>query len=121
MRGLGIALVLLACVVTLATLPSTGATTDLTASIKAQLKTAAYHAGELAYKSVITPGMRTPKVPEDFEKLRAAGELQKGGAIVATRLHLQHTINCLEGPSGKNFQRSSAYPCEGRAAASFLT
>jgi len=55
--------------------PLTGATTDVTASIRAQLKTAAYHAGELGYKSVITPGMRTPKVPEDFDKLRAAGEL----------------------------------------------
>ncbi len=43
-----------------------------------------------------------------------AGESQRG--IVATRLHLQHTINCLEGPSGKNFQRSSAYPCEGQGS-----
>jgi len=66
---------LIACAVTLATPPLTGATTDVTASIRAQLKTAAYHAGELGYKSVITPGMRTPKVPEDFDKLRAAGEL----------------------------------------------
>jgi hypothetical protein len=37
---------------TLITLRSTGAAPDLTASIKAQLKTAAFHAGELAYKSV---------------------------------------------------------------------
>ncbi|MHB8732509.1 MAG: hypothetical protein ACYDAB_12045 [bacterium] len=105
---------LIACTVTLSVVPLTGAKMDLTASIKAQLKTAAYHAGELAYGSVITAGMRTPRVPADFEKLRAAGELQRGGAIVATRLHLQHTINCLEGPAGKNFQRSSAYPCEGQ-------
>jgi hypothetical protein len=113
-RARGIAVALVACAVTLATLPSTGAMPDLTASIKAQLKTAAYHAGELAYKSVITPGMRTPKAPGDFERLRASGELQRGGAIVTAHLHLQHTINCLEGPSGKNFQRSSAYPCEGQ-------
>jgi hypothetical protein len=113
-RGRGITVMLVACAMTFATPSLTGATMDLTASIRAQLKTAAYHAGELAYGSVITPGMRTPKVPEDFEQLRVAGELQRGGAIVATHLHLQHTINCLEGPSGQNFRRSSAYPCEGQ-------
>jgi hypothetical protein len=41
-----------------------------------------------------------------------AQDLQLSGAIVMTRLHLQHVINCLEGPSGVNFQRSAPYPCE---------
>jgi hypothetical protein len=70
------------------TLPSNGAMMgmDLVGSIKTQLKTATFHAGELAQK----------------------------GAIAATQLHLQHTINCLEGPSGPDFVQAVGYPCQGQ-------
>ena len=87
MKGWGIG-VLVVCFVALATLPSSGAMmgTDLVGSIKTQLKTATFHAGELAQK----------------------------GAIAATQLHMQHTINCLEGPTGPHFVQAVGYPCQGQ-------
>jgi hypothetical protein len=77
---------LVVCFVALVTLPSSGAMMgmDLVGSIKTQLKTATFHAGELAQK----------------------------GAITATRLHMQHTINCLEGPAGPHFVQAAGYPCQ---------
>ena len=77
---------LIVCFVALVTLPSSGAMMDMTGSIKMQLKTATFHAGELAQK----------------------------GAITATKLHMQHTINCLEGPSGMHFVQAAGWPCQGQ-------
>lgn len=57
-------------------------------SIKAELKTAAYHSGELAQK----PGV----------------------AIGVVKLHLQHTLNCLEGPKGMHYVQAVGYPCQGQ-------
>lgn len=85
MRSWGTA-VLIVCFVALVTLPSSGAMMDMTSSIKTQLKTATFHAGELAQK----------------------------GAVAATRLHMQHTINCLEGPSGMDYVQAVGYPCQGQ-------
>jgi hypothetical protein len=84
-RGWGTA-VLVVCLVALVALPSSGAMMDMTGAIKTQLKTAIFHAGELAQK----------------------------GAITATHLHMQHTINCLEGPNGPDFVQAVGYPCQGQ-------
>jgi hypothetical protein len=87
-RGWGSA-ALLVCFVALVALPSSGAMMgmDMVGSIKTQLKTATFHAGELA---------------------------QKANAITAVKLHSQHTINCLEGPSGPHFVQAVGYPCQGQ-------
>ncbi|MEX0765440.1 MAG: hypothetical protein WD140_01405 [bacterium] len=58
-------------------------------SMKDQLQTSVFHAGELA---------------------------QRGTAIAATRTHLQHVINCLEGPNGANFAQAAGYPCQGQGS-----
>ena len=54
--------------------------------VKKELQTAFFHASELA---------------------------QKGNAVAAAKLHVQHVINCLEGPNGANFKQAAGYPCEG--------
>lgn len=56
-------------------------------SLKDQLQTTVFHSGELA---------------------------QRGTAIAGTRTHLQHVINCLEGPNGTNFVQAAGYPCQGQ-------
>lgn len=56
-------------------------------SMKDQLQTTVFHAGELA---------------------------QRGTAVASTRTHLQHVINCLEGPNGSNFVQAAGYPCQGQ-------
>ena len=84
-RGWGVGLLVL-CVIALGAPASHGAMMDLVGSIKTELKTAAFHAGELAQK----------------------------GALPATQLHMHHTINCLEGPSGKDFVQAAGYPCNGQ-------
>jgi hypothetical protein len=84
-KGWMTGLVVLVCVVTLATLPSSGAS-SLVTSIQTQLKTAAYHAGELAQK----------------------------GLLSSSHLHLHHTINCLEGTSGPDYFAPAGYPCKGQ-------
>jgi hypothetical protein len=88
-RSWGTGVLLLVCFVALATLPSSGAMMgmDLVGSIKTQLKTAAFHAGELA---------------------------QRGDTVAGTHLHLHHTINCLEGQSGPDYLASAGYPCQGQ-------
>ncbi len=55
--------------------------------VRKELQTAVYHAGELA---------------------------QRGNAVAGSKLHLQHVINCLEGPSGANYRQAAGYPCEGQ-------
>ncbi len=52
------------------------------------------------------------------KRLQAAfhppGELaKKGNAVAASKLHLQHVINCLEGPAGANYKQEAGYPCQG--------
>jgi hypothetical protein len=52
-----------------------------------QLQTAIFHSGELA---------------------------QRGSAVAASKTHLQHTLNCLEGPRGQNFNAAPGNPCQGQ-------
>jgi len=35
-------------------------------------------------------------------------------ALSGVQTHLQHTINCLEGPRGKNFNAQAGNPCQGQ-------
>lgn len=85
MRAIWLGSVLIACILALG-LIQVGFADDLTATTKKALQTAAFHTGELA---------------------------QKGEAVTGTQLHLQHTINCLEGPSGMHFRVAAGYPCQG--------
>ncbi len=55
--------------------------------VRKELQTAVFHAGELA---------------------------QRGNAVAGSKLHLQHVINCLEGPTGANYRQAVGYPCEGQ-------
>lgn len=57
-----------------------------TVDIRKELETAIFHSGELA---------------------------QRGTAVAGTRTHLQHVINCLEGPNGKDFVQAVGFPCQG--------
>ena len=75
------------CLAAFAALPSGGAANPA-ASAKMELGTAPFHAGELAQK----------------------------GTISATQLHLHHTINCLEGPSGPDYSASAGDPCKGQGS-----
>jgi hypothetical protein len=68
-------------------LPAWSQAQGSTAAVKAELKTALFHAGELA---------------------------QKASAMSAVQLHTQHTINCLEGPKGMQFKAAAGYPCQGQ-------
>jgi hypothetical protein len=54
--------------------------------VKKELQTAFFHASELA---------------------------QRGNAVAAAKLHVQHVINCLEGPNGANFKTEAGFPCQG--------
>ena len=72
--------------VTLAAATSAPAQSPL-ANAKKQLETAIFHSGELA---------------------------QRGSAVAASRTHLQHTINCLEGPQGEHFNAAPGNPCQGQ-------
>src|SRR5437867_12317416 len=54
---------------------------------KKQLQTAMFHAGELA---------------------------QRGDVAATSLMHLQHVMNCLEGPRGKNFRAAVGNPCQGQ-------
>lgn len=67
-------------------LVSQSAPAQSVASLKQQLQTATFHAGELAQR----------------------------GAIAATQTHLQHVVNCLVGPQGTQFNSAPGYPCQGQ-------
>jgi hypothetical protein len=54
--------------------------------VRKELQTAFFHASELA---------------------------QRGNAVAAAKLHVQHVINCLEGPNGANFKTEAGFPCQG--------
>ena len=82
-------IVTLGAVMVLATLvaaPSAPAQSPL-ANAKKQLETTIFHSGELA---------------------------QRGSAVAASKTHMQHTMNCLEGPRGQNFNTAPGYPCQGQ-------
>lgn len=56
-------------------------------SIKKQLETVIFHAGELA---------------------------QRGTAVTSALVHVQHSINCFEGTNGKNFKAAVGHVCQGQ-------
>ncbi|HYM91419.1 MAG TPA: hypothetical protein VEW91_07295, partial [bacterium] len=81
----------MACVIAIAFLlayavPPTGAAMMMGADVKKELQTAMFHAVELA---------------------------QRGNVVATSQLHVQHVINCLEGPNGANFKAAAGYPCQG--------
>lgn len=59
------------------------------AAAKTQLTTGIFHAGELA---------------------------QRGNVVAASKTHLQHVMNCLEGPGGPNFVAAAGAPCQGQGS-----
>ncbi|HXF83238.1 MAG TPA: hypothetical protein VNN19_10855 [bacterium] len=82
-------LIVIAAVLALATLvvaPAAPAQGALE-NARRQLQTAIFHSGELA---------------------------QRGSAVAASKTHLQHTLNCLEGPRGQNFNAAPGNPCQGQ-------
>jgi hypothetical protein len=85
MRGL-IAWVIIVAFVLSYAVPPTGAAM-MAADLKKELQTAMYHASELA---------------------------QRGDSVATSKLHVQHVINCLEGPSGADFKAAAGYPCQGQ-------
>ena len=85
MRSVMICTVIAACVLVYAT-PHSGAAI-MGGDVKKELQTGFYHASELA---------------------------QKGNAVAASKLHVQHVINCLEGPAGANFKQEAGFPCQGQ-------
>ena len=40
-----------------------------------------------------------------------AGLAAQAGDLKTVQMHLHHALNCLEGPSGKDFDQSNANPC----------
>jgi len=79
------AAILMAALGLLYAVPHTGAAM-MGGDVKKELQTAIFHASELA---------------------------QRGNAVAASKLHVQHVINCLEGPNGANFKTEAGYPCQG--------
>ncbi len=84
MRGFVAGAVILALVAFIAGAAAAQSRTD---AAKKQLQTAFFHANELAQRATTI-----------------AGVLQ----------HVQHVVNCLEGPGGKNFQQAAGAPCQGQ-------
>ena len=68
-------------------LPQTAVAQSGLAAAKTQLTTAIFHSGELA---------------------------QRGSAVAASKTHLQHTMNCLEGAKGQNFNPAPGDVCRGQ-------
>jgi len=83
----GGALILVCALVLGLSHPSGTAAQEAVSAIKTELRTATFHARELA---------------------------QKADAMTGVQLHLQHTINCLEGPAGMHFKAAAGYPCQGQ-------
>jgi hypothetical protein len=102
MKGAGVIAGVVAWVAGLSILVATGGAAlaaDPAALVTAQLKTAIFHAGQLAFRGARTG---TPAGPEITAPL------------LATREHLQHVINCIEGRAGKDFRTTAGYPCQGQ-------
>ncbi len=68
-------------------LPSDVVGQEPVAAAKTQLRTAIFHSGELA---------------------------QRGTALSGALLHVQHTINCLEGTQGPDFKAATGNVCQGQ-------
>ena len=85
LRPIVAGVIVIACTLVYAVPPSGAAT--MGGDVKKELQTAIFHASELA---------------------------QRGTAVAASKLHLQHVINCLEGPTGANFKAAAGYPCSGQ-------
>ena len=68
-------------------LPQTALAQSGLAAAKTQLTTAIFHSGELA---------------------------QRGRVVAAAKTHLQHTMNCLEGSKGPNFNAAPGDVCRGQ-------
>src|SRR5205807_441920 len=85
MRGILATVLVVACALVYS-VPWAGAAM-MTGDIKKELQTAIFHASELA---------------------------QRGNSVAASKLHLQHTINCLVGDTGSNFKMDAGYPCQGQ-------
>jgi hypothetical protein len=68
-------------------MPLSGSAQTLVSQIQTELKTAMFHAGELA---------------------------QKADTLGAVQLHTHHVLNCLEGPNGADFFAQAGYPCKGQ-------
>ncbi|MDQ7828006.1 MAG: hypothetical protein QN122_05350 [Armatimonadota bacterium] len=81
------ALVVPAALVVVSVTAQQAAAQDPVAAVRVQLRTAIFHSSELA---------------------------QRGTAVAASRLHMQHTVNCLEGPEGPNFSAAAGHPCQGQ-------
>src|SRR5437899_4149090 len=60
---------------------------------KKQLQTAMFHAGDLA---------------------------QRGNVAATSLMHLQHVMNCLEGPRGKDFRPAVGNPCQGQGSGAIV-
>lgn len=86
MRPSRISVVCILCAV-LVILPPTNTAKAADPGVVMELKTAFFHASELA---------------------------QKGTVVETSLLHVQHVMNCLEGPRGKNFKVAAGYPCQGQ-------
>ena len=84
MRAIMVA-ILMAALGLVYAVPRTGAAM-MGGDVKKELQTAIFHSSELA---------------------------QRGNAVAAAKLHVQHVINCLEGPNGANFKTEAGYPCQG--------
>lgn len=81
--------IVIACFIVIAsvlvyTVPRAGAAM-MASDVKKELQTAIFHSSELA---------------------------QRGDAVAAAKLHLQHVINCLEGPAGANYKAAAGFPCQ---------
>lgn len=70
----------------LVTAPAAPAQNPL-ANARKQLETAIFHSGELA---------------------------QRGAVVAASKTHLQHTLNCVDGPQGPNFNAAAGDVCRGQ-------
>ena len=85
MRGFTVSVIITAFVLAYAA-PRTGGAM-MAADVKKELRTAMFHASELA---------------------------QRGDSVATSKLHVQHVINCLEGPNGADFKAAAGYPCQGQ-------
>ncbi len=48
--------------------------------------------------------------------IQHAGFAAEGDSLGYVRLHLGHTLNCIEGPNGKNFDRGWGNVCQGQGS-----
>jgi hypothetical protein len=63
-----------------------------------------------------TPAAAADAAQEIATAAKHAGLAGNSGGIDAVHAHLHHTLNCLEGPKGANFDAKEMNPCEGMGA-----